>query len=167
ENQGFYLYHFRDGFPFISNAEQMIEPLRYISTNEEFIKLEDASNKKKAVDEYWLQLAGNEERAREAMTAFYGRLEKSNKYFSTNREGWKTDRGIIYIIYGLPTTIYKTPTFESWIYGEETNVLSLHFKFRKVENPMSNNDFKLIRDIDMKPSWYRAVDSWRQGRVNH
>ena len=166
ENQGFYLYHFRDGFPFISNAEQMIEPLRYISTNEEFTKLKNAADKKKALDEYWLELAGNEDRAREAMAAFYGRIENSNKYFSSNKEGWKTDRGIIYIIYGVPTTIYKTPAFESWIYGEETNVLSLHFKFKKMENPMSNNDFKLMRDIAMKPSWYRAVDSWRQGRVN-
>lgn len=165
-DQGFYLYNFRDNFPFITTAEQMIEPLRYISTNEEFTKLQAASNKKKAVDKYWLEVAGSEKRAREAMAAFYGRVEKSNIYFSTDKAGWKTDRGIIYIIYGVPTTIYKTATFESWIYGEESNVLSLHFKFRKVENPMSNNDFKLMRDIAMKPSWYRAVDSWRQGRVS-
>ena len=166
ENQGFYLFHFRENYPYITNATEMIPPLRYISTNEEFSALENAEDTKQAVDEYWLNLAGNAERAREAMGEFYSRVERANKYFATNKEGWKTDRGIIYIIYGIPTTIYKTPTFESWIYGEETNVLALNFKFRKTDNPMSNNDFSLIRDIAMKPSWYRAVDSWRQARIN-
>lgn len=166
EEDGFYLYHFREDFPYITNTDQMLEPLRYISTQQEYNNLKNASNKKKEMDSFWLRLAGNEDRARKLMSAYYSRVEKNNIFFSSYKEGWKTDRGIIYLIYGPPSTIYKTPTFESWIYGEESNILSLTFKFRKRENPMSDNDFILMRDISMKPSWYREVDSWRQGRIN-
>lgn len=163
---GFYLFHFREDFPFITNTEQMIEPLRYISTQLEYDNLKNAANKKKEMDAFWLRMAGNEDRARKVMNAYYSRVEKNNLFFTSYKEGWKTDRGIVYLIYGPPSTIYKTPTFESWIYGEESNILSLTFKFKKMENPMSENDFILMRDLSMKPSWYREVDSWRQGRIN-
>src|SRR5690606_7263027 len=166
EEDGFYLYHFRENFPYITNTSQMLEPLRYISTQQEYDNLKNASNQKKEMDSFWLRLAGNEDRARKLMQAYYSRVEKNNLFFTSYKEGWKTDRGIIYLIYGPTSTIYKTPTFESWIYGEESNILSLTFKFKKLENPMSDNDFILMRDISMKPSWYRAVDSWRQGRIN-
>jgi hypothetical protein len=34
-----------------------------------------------------------------------------------------------------------------------------------VDNPFSDNDFKLQRSPGYKSNWYRAVDAWRSGRV--
>ena len=35
----------------------------------------------------------------------------------------------------------------------------------KMENPFTENDYKLQRSPMYKSSWYRAVDSWRSGRA--
>ncbi len=160
-----YFFYFYEGFPFVNNVEQMIQPIRYISTTSEYKKVNDATNKKGAMDNFWLKMAKNEEKAKKLIKEYYNRVEDANKYFSTYKEGWKTDRGIIYVVYGNPTTIYKTTAKETWIYGEENNILSIKFEFINVNNPQSANDYKLIRNADYKNNWYRAVDLWRQGKI--
>ena len=85
------------------------------------------------------------ERARTLIREFYTRVESANNYFTSYLEGWKTDRGIIYIIYGVPNVVYKNKDYENWIYGEENNMMSINFTFHRVNNPASNNDFSLSR----------------------
>ncbi len=43
--------------------------------------------------------------------------------------------------------------------------MSLSFSFEKVENPFTNNDYALSRNQLYQSSWYKAVESWRNGRV--
>ena len=143
----------------------MVEPMRYITTKKEFTFLYESEDKKAAVDKFWLDVAGSSERARTLIREYFNRVESSNHYFTSYMEGWKTDRGIIYIIYGSPNVIYKGKDYENWIYGEENNVMSVSFTFSKVNNPISNNDYQLNRSSSYKNTWFRAVDSWRSGRV--
>ena len=161
----FFYYHFHSEYPKITDVNQLIQPIRYISTSSEYKSVTAAINKKKAIDNFWLKLAKNEERAKKLIKEYYSRIESANTYFSSYKEGWKTDRGIIYIVYGNPTTVYKTLDKEVWIYGEENNILSLKFTFIRAKNPQSGNDFRLIRNSDYKTNWYRAVDLWRQAKV--
>ncbi|MCE9540005.1 MAG: GWxTD domain-containing protein, partial [Bacteroidetes bacterium] len=93
------------------------------------------------------------------------RVQDANLYFTSYLEGWKTDRGMIYLIYGSPNVTYKTANSETWIYGEENNINSLSYTFSKTNNPFTNNDFTLDRSVVYKQSWYTAVDIWRQGRT--
>lgn len=159
------LFNFQEHFPKVKNPENMIGPMRYISTKKEYAVLTDSEDKKLAVDNHWLELAGSSERARTLIREFYTRVESANNYFTSYLEGWKTDRGIIYIIYGSPNVVYKNRDYENWIYGEENNMMSINFTFHKVNNPASNNDFSLSRSPMFKNSWFRAVDSWRNGRI--
>jgi hypothetical protein len=85
-----------------------------------------------------------------------------NFLFSSYQEGWKTDRGLIYIIYGPPSEVYRRDDEEEWIYGERGNPMSIRFYFMKVENPFTNNDFSLQRSPIYKTSWYVAVENWRR-----
>ncbi len=165
KKRALYFYQYAPDFPEVGSVEQMIKPIRYISTSSEFKKVKNAVNYKKAIDAFWLGLAKNEERAKKMIKEYYSRVEISNRYFSAHSEGWKTDRGIIYIVYGIPTTVYKSIDRETWIYGEEDNILSVKFDFIKLDNTNSKNDFKLIRSSDYKNNWYRAVDMWRQAKV--
>jgi hypothetical protein len=80
-------------------------------------------------------------------------------------EGWQTDRGMIYIIFGSPGTIYRSDESESWIYGTPNSTLALNFFFVKVKNPFTENDFTLTRSPSYESNWYRAVEIWRQGRA--
>lgn len=158
-------YSFQDNFPEVKSVENMIEPMRYITTKEEYNTLLEADNKKLALDEFWLDLAGSTERARTLIKEYFNRVENANEFFTSYLEGWKTDRGLIYLIYGTPNVVYKTKDYENWIYGEENNVMSLNFIFYKVRNPVTSNDYSLSRSSIYKSTWYRAVESWRSGRI--
>lgn len=158
-------YCFQENFPEVKSVENMIEPMRYITTKEEYTTLMEAENKKIALDNFWLDVAGSSERARTLIKEYFTRVENANEFFTSYIEGWKTDRGLIYLIYGTPNVVYKNKDYENWIYGEENNVMSLNFIFYKVKNPITGNDYSLSRSSIYKNTWYRAVDSWRSGRI--
>lgn len=162
---GFTIYRFKKYFPLIKTAEDMIYPLRYISTTNEYNGLLETTDNKKAVDNYWLKKCGTASRGRDIIKAYYNRVQDANKHFTSYLEGWATDRGMIYIVFGKPGVINKTSTSESWIYGAESNMMALRFDFDKVDNPFTDNDYKLQRNISFRSNWYRAVDSWRSGRM--
>jgi GWxTD domain-containing protein len=162
---GLTIYRFEDAFPKIKSANYLLKPLRYLTSKYEYNQLDSYSNKKAAVDSFWVSCGGSVDRARELIKKFYNRMEDANGYFSSYVEGWQTDRGLMYLIYGPPNIMYRNTTSETWVYGEENNVNSMQFIFYKVDNPFTDNDFRLDRNPSYKDSWYRAVDSWRQGRI--
>ena len=163
--EGLTLYVYDKLYPEVGSHEKMLEPLRYLTSNDEYERLINAPDPRKAIEEFWLDAAGSKERAREVIRQFYGRIQNANEYFTSYIEGWKTDRGLIHIIYGHPNTIYKTEDSEVWIYGEEHNINSITFNFAKLNNPFTEGDYTLRRSPTYKTSWYRAIDSWRNGRV--
>jgi len=162
---GFTLFRFKESFPEVKSVDDLIAPLRFINSNSEYRALQEAEIKKLEVDRFWLKLAGNPDRAKLLIQKYYSRVEDSNDFFTSYTEGWRTDRGLVYLIFGPPNIIYKNTNSEHWIYGEEDNPSSLGLTFYKIENPFSNNDFRLDRSPIYKSSWYSAVDMWRQGRV--
>ena len=151
-------------YPAIRTVSSMVRPLRYITTKQEYSTIEFSGDKKKDIDAFWYNMAGNTERAREIIKTYYSRVDLSNRFFTSDREGWRTDRGIVYVIYGPPNTVTKTINGESWIYNEKINLMSVEFNFHKVQNPFTDNDYSLSRSGGYKSSWYRAIDNWRQGR---
>lgn len=162
QKEGITLLTFYDGFPAVTTAEQMLAPVRYISTKNEFNDLKMMKSAKQAVDEFWLEKAGTVERAKDMILRYYNRVQDANKYFTSYLEGWKSDRGMIYIVFGPPNAMYRSATQETWIYGEDRNMLSTTFTFNKVENPFSDNDYSLERSAEYKDTWYTAVETWRK-----
>jgi GWxTD domain-containing protein len=162
---GLSVFRFEDDYPFITKVDQMLKPLRYITTKQEYSEMSVVENKKHAIDDFWLKITGNPDRGKKIIKKYYSRVQAANKHFASYLDGWKTDRGMIYIVYGPPDVVYKGSTMESWTYGEEGNLISLNFTFLKVPNPISDNDFVLDRSPIYKNSWYLAVDAWRQGII--
>lgn len=162
---GFTIYRFDDSYPAVKSVNDLIEPLRFINSNAEYKVLKEADYPKAEVDRFWLKLAGNADRAKVLIQKYYSRVESSNEFFTCHTEGWKSDRGLIYLIFGPPNIIYKNTGSEHWIYGEENNPSSLAVTFYKIDNPFTDNDYRLDRSPIYKSSWYSAVDMWRQGRV--
>lgn len=162
---GLTLYTYDKTFPGVSNSEEMINCTRYIMSKDEFEQCKTAVDKKAAIDKFWISLGGSNERAKELLKRYYGRVKEANKYYTGYTQGWKTDRGMIFIVFGQPTNTYKRKGSEVWVYGQETNPNSIHFVFDKTENPFSDNDYILERSQFFKDPWYTAVDYWRQGHV--
>ena len=163
--EGFTILSFPEPFPQIKTIDQLTEPLRYITSKKEFNTLMASDDIKKAVDDFWLNCTKNPNRARELVRTYYTRVEEANRLFTSFKEGWTTDRGMLYIVLGPPDVVYRSAYAETWTYGEEGGYTSNTFDFIRVKNPFSPNDFELNRSPLHKNFWYRAVDTWRQWRV--
>jgi GWxTD domain-containing protein len=160
--EGLTLYHYHDGFPELFTADELKQPLRYITTRKEYDTLMTDSNSKAAVDNFWLKTAQSPERAKVLIQKYYSNVEEANEYFTSYVEGWKTDRGLIYIVFGRPDYVYRGKDSEEWIYGEPQNRSSLRFTFVKVNNHFSDNDYMLLRSPTLKEPWFVTVQSWRR-----
>jgi GWxTD domain-containing protein len=164
--EGITLFRYDKHFPSISKAGQMVSPLRYITSNDEYNKITGSENPKQAIDDFWLNVAGgSKERAKALIRNYYTRTADANILFTSYLEGWKTDRGMIYLIFGPPNVVYRYSSMETWTYGEERNYFNLSFTFLKIYNPFTNNDYQLQRSANFRNVWYNAVDAWREGRV--
>jgi GWxTD domain-containing protein len=165
DKEGLTLFRFSNSFPAVTTPQQMIETVRYLITKREYEDLKSNPNTKAAIEKLWIDFGSNSDRTRMLIKKYYTRVQEANKYFSSFQEGWRTDRGMVYIVFGRPTNVYKSSLTESWTYGQPGNALSLNFLFTKVLNPFTDNDLSLNRSPIYEGFWYRAVDVWRQGRA--
>ena len=173
---GFTFLNLGSTYPKVTTPEKMIEPLIYLTSQDELAELKSAAKPKAALDDFWIKCGGNVDKARELIRIFYTRVLYSNYYFTSYKDGWRSERGMIYIIYGPPDKVYKTADGESWGYkkpvikskwGGRYAVTDsyLFFNFKKRENVFSDNDFYLSRSETLVTFWDKAITSWRKGIV--
>ncbi|MCH8557163.1 MAG: GWxTD domain-containing protein [Balneolia bacterium] len=111
-------------FPEIASARELAEPLVYLMTNSEYRRLmaiEDEDELRRAVDIFWLENLETGDKAREVMALFYERVVEANKQFSNYKAGWKTDLGMIYILFGPPWYEDIFGPYVRWVYGFDKN----------------------------------------------
>jgi GWxTD domain-containing protein len=162
QNEGFSVFRFYDNFPKVTTAAQMLKPLQYITTKQEFYDLANSKNLRQSIEKFWLDKSGNPNRAKEMIRLFYNRVQDANVFFSSYKEGWKTDRGMIYLIMGPPLKVYRSEENETWYFSEDRNMLSVVMVFNKTHDKFSDNDYVLERGIEFKDAWYNGVESWRK-----
>jgi GWxTD domain-containing protein len=173
---GYTFFNLGSTYPSMRSPDTMIEPLAYLASQDEMDSLRHALKQKVALDDFWIKLAGNIDKARELIKIYYTRVLYTNFYFNSYKEGWRSERGMIYIIYGPPDKVYKTADGENWGYrkpvvksrwGGRYSVSDdyLFFNFKKEDNLFSDNDYYLARNETLVTYWDKAVGSWRKGIV--
>lgn len=109
----------------ISNIDQAVENMRYILHDDEWKKLSKSKNtdKETLFLEYWESRDPTPETSdNEVMNEYFSRVSYSNNNFKSYLPGWKTDMGMIYILFGPPdekkrfSDYSNQKTFESWYY---------------------------------------------------
>lgn len=174
--EGYTFLNFGTAYPRMTSPENMIEPLAYLANQDELSAMRNAEKTKAALDEFWIKCGGNVDKARELIRIYYTRALYSNFYFTSYKEGWRSERGMIYIIYGPPDKVYKTADGESWGYKKpavrsrwggrfEVADSYLFFNFKKRKSIFTDNDFYLNRSETLVSYWDRAIASWRKGIV--
>ncbi len=163
--EGYSFTYFGEYFPSVKTPEEMIKPLVYLASQSEIRRLLSDPIPKLAVDNFWLESASNIEKARELIRIYYNRVLYANYFFASYKEGWKTDRGMIYIVYGPPDEVFKNDEEEKWAFGTKKSSPRISFSFKKVNNPFTQNDFILRRNAETKTMWDQAVASWRNGNT--
>jgi GWxTD domain-containing protein len=111
----------------ITDLEEAIRQVKYLATTAENRELRQAAppDREQLFKQFWERrdpTAGTEQN--ELMDEYYLRIEIANEKFATNRAGWESDRGRIFILYGEPTDIERHPfdagarPYEIWYYSQ-------------------------------------------------
>jgi GWxTD domain-containing protein len=156
-------YAFRgvnETYPKYTRMDDLTAPLVFIATKEEHDELLAANNEKAKFDKVILDITRDKDRARSFIRNYFKRVELANQYFTSYKEGWKTDRGMIYMIFGLPDEVSRNDDNEIWFYKNN----QARFTFVKSGSVYDANVFVLIRDKRFMEKWYSTIDLWRKSR---
>lgn len=77
-----------------------------------------SKNPKESFDSFWMNTYSTKSRARNAIRKYYNWIENANTLFTDFKPGWKTDRGMMYIVFGKPNEVYRTGSLEEWYYDD-------------------------------------------------
>jgi len=109
----------------VADLNKAIGQLKFIAKQEEIDEIKKAPEAERIekFEKFWEKrdpTAGTPEN--ELMDEYYRRVAYANENFSSFKEGWKSDMGMIYIIFGPPSDIERHPfdrgykPFEIWYY---------------------------------------------------
>jgi GWxTD domain-containing protein len=166
QSEGLGLLVVNERFPKLTKPELLLEPLVYMSTNTEINEIKKAEEFKKALDKYWLTLMnGNAPLAQQSIKSFYSRVEEANQLFTSYKEGWKTDKGMIFIVLGPPDKVQRSKDREVWTYDQRANAQNVNFTFNRRTNQFVDDHYELVRYAEYQPIWYPIVEAWRNGTI--
>lgn len=151
-----------EDYPKYSKLENLVDPLIYISTKQEFERMKQTRGDKKSFDRIILGITSDADRAKNLIRSYFRRVELANQYFTSYKEGWKTDRGMIYIIFGQPDEVYKFADREVWNYKNSSYKLA--FDFVRSATLFDPGNYVLIRNKKYRDTWYEVIDLWRNAR---
>lgn len=162
---GLLLRTVHDAFPKVKDWNEMVDMVTYISTKKEHETLLTAQDKKKALDAYWYNLTRNEEAAKGLIRNYFKMVEFANILFTDFKEGWKTDRGMVYIIMGPPQEVNFYEDREVWSYAGIDDSSKIRFTFTRVKTILSPHFYTLNRSRAYQPIWFKNISQWRSGRM--
>lgn len=161
-SQEAFAFRAEDDYPRYSKLANLAGPLIYICTRQEYDRLEASQGNKKAFDRVILNITADTERARTLMRNYFRRVELANRLFTSYKEGWKTDRGMIYIIFGVPDEVLRFHDREVWNYKNDK--FNERFTFSRSSSLFDPDNFVLIREKKYENTWYEVIDLWRNAR---
>ena len=159
-------------FPSVESTREMAAPLIYLmdkKKHREMMAIEDNDSLKNAIDRFWLEDTKSETKAREVISLYYQRVEEANKQFSNFKEGWKTDAGYIYILFGPPWYVDQlSHDLIRWSYSFSSRNPEYTYFFEK---PFVKQDaypfthYIFQRDRDFRQIEFRQIDRWKNGTI--
>ncbi|MEM0961745.1 MAG: GWxTD domain-containing protein [Bacteroidota bacterium] len=161
----------RRDYPYVTRVGDLVGPLQYLVSERELRDLREAptpAGQQRAFDRFWGDQIDDRRLATATVRAFYERVEEANRLFATYKEGWKTDAGMAYIVFGPPAFVERTIEGERWTYGRGAGSPSVLEFVRTAGRPGTRDRFQvltLIRDRAYTGVWRRAQRQWRSGAV--
>ena len=109
--------------------DDLFSKSRYLATPNEtnqYLKMSNEEGKREFLHQFWETRDNNPNDYRnEFFLSYLKRIDESNlRYHALGRDGWETDRGRVYLMYGEPNEIERYPNetetrpYEIWNYHE-------------------------------------------------
>jgi GWxTD domain-containing protein len=155
-------FRVEEDYPQYTKIASLAGPLIYITTRQEYDRLEQTNGNKRAFDRVILSITAETDRAKVLMRNYFRRVELANRFFTSYKEGWKTDRGMIYIIFGVPDEVFRFDDREVWNYDNDR--FDIRFNFSRSSSLFDPDNYVLIRDKKYERTWYEVIDLWRNAR---
>ena len=113
----------------ITNIDKATDELLYIAKGSEIDFIREATTpeeKQRRFLEFWAKYNPHpKDETNDLMDEYYARVDYANKNFQGYLEGWKTDRGMVFIRFGPPNDMERHPfnsdnkPYEIWYYYTE------------------------------------------------
>lgn len=160
-----------ENYPAVQTPRELARPLIYLMEDDEYEELLSITNSdtlKAAIDRFWLRNIQNSPKAKNVIRMYYERVEEANKQFSNYKEGWKTDRGMIYILFGPPWYVENNLDRRLWSFSYNRNDPDYNFLFiqRKLKTeyyPFEN--YVLQRSNYYYDTHYQQKQLWLTGQI--
>jgi GWxTD domain-containing protein len=158
-------------YPTLYTPKELAMPLSYLMKKEDYenlLSINDSDSLKKAVDRFWLKNIQNKSIARSTISLYYERVEEANKLFANFKEGWKTDMGMMYILFGAPWSISQNVNRMTWSYSFNLEDRERNFNFYA---PKMNNKYfpfehyVLDRNSIYYSLYYQQIQLWLSGKI--
>lgn len=162
-----------ENYPTLITPHELAEPLIYLMNGREYeqlMSINDPDSLKEAMDRFWLNHLGSIRDARDVINLFYTRVEYANKQFTNFKEGWKTDRGMIYILYGAPWYIETRRNSLIWSYTHNFGDPQRNFEFFRHRSPnefFPFDHYMLSRRAEYHALEHRQKQIWLSGTIIH
>jgi GWxTD domain-containing protein len=157
-------------FPQVASLNEVVDALTYIARKRELEKIRSYGNTdsmRRQFDAFWGERTDNKEEAANLLETYYSRVEEANLYFTTHKAGWKTDRGMLYIVLGAPIEIDYYVDSEVWYYSysarDPRRVYVFERGLRYDRRGMLFENFVLQRRPYYQDIWQRVINRWRRG----
>lgn len=159
------------GFPRITTLDGLIDALAYIAYPREQAHIREGATpqeRRARFDAFWGALVPERREAANLLRQYYERVEEANRLFTSHKEGWKTDRGMVYVVLGAPVYVERTIEGEVWHYGYAEQDPASRFVF---ERPFAHDradpfgHLVLVRQPVYERAWTRAIERWRRGEM--
>lgn len=145
-------------YPEFKLLGELVASMHYILNDPERKGLRNSRNLKESFDSFWIKTYTSKFRARNAIRNYFNWIEQANKRFTDFKQGWKTDRGMIYVVYGAPDEVYRTENEEEWYYDEGPS-----FEYTVISTFFSPETYALRRSLELRQSWFEFIAAMRRG----
>jgi GWxTD domain-containing protein len=152
------------------------EEVPYIITNEErgaFKKLTTDDEREQFIESFWERRNPNPGSAEnEFKEEYYRRIAYANEQYASGIEGWRTDRGRIYIMYGPPDEIddhpsggpYDRPMQQG---GGQTETYPFQtWRYRYIDGIGTNVMLEFV-DTTMTGEFHLTIDPYEKDALQH
>lgn len=145
-------------YPEFRKLNELIESMLYITNESEKKALINSKNLKRSFDAFWMNTYSTKFRAKNAIRNYYNLVTQSNFLFTDFKQGWKTDRGMLFIVFGVPDEVYRSGSKEEWFYDHGPS-----FEFTIISTFFAPKTYALRRNLNLEEAWYENISAVRQG----